>query len=419
MSSAQVLAAEWVLPVTSPPIPDGVVVIEGPNIAWVGARTELPARYLQSPFKVYPRSLLLPGWVNAHCHLNLTGAVGQIPGTAARFTDWIRAVIQFQSLLTPPLVAQSIIAGLDLLASTGTTTVAHVATLPELEPFLAHPLRTVVFHEVIGFPAERAERLAHEAEDWLDAAEALIENAGISRVTPGIAAHAPYTVSRELIRRLSALALTRKVPFSMHLAETEMEGGFLRTGEGPFRDLLKERGAWDDTWQPPRSSPVAYAADVGALRATGLAVHCNYLDDVDFARLKNGKLIPTWCPGSHLFFDHGPHPAARLVAEGVPVALGTDSLASNAGLSMLREIRLAAEACPQVPREAWLRGATVVAAEALGLGDRAGSLEVGKEADLQVLHGVPEGQTDPIQALFGAVLQVRGVWVQGERLRIK
>src|SRR5687768_15712195 len=154
MSDAKVLTAEWVLPVTAPPIRDGALVIEGGNIVWVGARTELPARYLQSPFKVYPRSLLLPGWVNAHCHLNLTGAVGQIPGTAGRFTDWIRGVIQFQSLLTPPLLAQSIIAGLDLLATTGTTTVAHVSTLPELEPFLAHPLRTVVFHEALGFPAD-------------------------------------------------------------------------------------------------------------------------------------------------------------------------------------------------------------------------------------------------------------------------
>ena len=137
------------------------------------------------------------------------------------------------------------------------------------------------------------------------------------------------------------------------------------------------------------------------------------------ARLKEGKLIPAWCPGSHLFFGHEPHPASKLLAAGVPVALGTDSLASNAGLSMLREVRLAAQACPDAPREAGLRGATIVAAEALGLGHRTGSLEAGKAADLQALHGVPDGTDDPLDALFGAVLQIRGVWVEGEPLRIR
>ena len=75
-------AAEWVLPVSAPPIRDGALAVEGSKIAWVGPRRDLPSRFLQAPLRVHPRSVILPGWVNAHAHLNLTAALGLVPGTA-------------------------------------------------------------------------------------------------------------------------------------------------------------------------------------------------------------------------------------------------------------------------------------------------------------------------------------------------
>src|SRR5439155_11634843 len=120
-----------------------------------------------------------------------------------------RRLLALMAQWPPELVRQAVIAGMDLLASTGTTTVAHVSTLPDLEPFLAHPMRSVVFHEPIGFRLERAEPLLLEAEEWLDAAEALIADSGTDRVTLGLAPHAPYSVSGPLFRRLGALATHR------------------------------------------------------------------------------------------------------------------------------------------------------------------------------------------------------------------
>jgi len=419
MSDLRVLAAEWVLPVVVEPIRDGVVAIEGSKIAWVGARRELPSRFLQAPLRAFPKALLLPGWVNAHSHLNLTAALGLVPGSADRFTDWVRTLLRVASTWPPELVRQAITAGMDLLATTGTTTVAQVSTLPELEPFLEHPMRSVVFHEPIGFRSEQAAGLVEQAGEWLDAGRALIDDARAARVTLGLAPHAPYSVSPALLQGIAALAARERAPLSIHVAETRAEAEFIHTGGGQFRELLEERAAWDPTWTPPAVSPVRYLHDLGLLGARGLAVHCNYLSDADIGLLRRGGLTPVWCPGSHLFFGHRDHPATRLLDAGAPVALGTDSLASNAGLNMLREVRLAAAALPEVDRRLWLRGATLTAAEALGLGTVAGALEAGKAADLQVLDGVPDDTTDPLSALFEARLRVRAVLVDGRELKIR
>lgn len=427
-SDLRILSAEWVLPVSSEPIRDGVVVVEDTRLAWVGSRRDLPSRFLKAPIRAYPRSIILPGWVNAHCHLNLTAALGMVPGSADRFTDWVRQVIRLQMSWPPQIIRHAIVAGMDLLVSSGTTTVAHVSTLPPVEPFLDHPMRSVVFHEPIGFRAERAPELLEAAEEWLDVADALIQDAGASQVRVGLAPHAPYSVSPELLRGCAALAERFSIPLSVHVAETRVEAEFLQTGRGQFRELLDERGVWEPSWTPPGVSPVRYLADLGVLspvesslgrEGAGLAVHCNYLSDDDIRLLARARLTPTWCPGSHLFFGHREHPAQRLLDAGASLALGTDSLASNAGLSMLREARLAAAALPGVDRALWVRAATLTGAQALGLGRETGSLEAGKAADLQVLYGLPEETPDPLTALFEADLRVRMVLVDGAEMKIR
>lgn len=419
MSKLVLLAAEWVLPVASSPIRDGVVAVEGDRIAWVGSRRELPSRYLQVLPRVFPRAVILPGWVNAHSHLNLTAALGMLQGSAERFADWIRSVIRLQESLPAEIISRSVLAGLDLLASTGTTTVAHVATLPDLDPFLTHPMRAVIFHEPIGFSAGRAPELLRQTEEWLDKANAAIAASRNSRITLGLAPHSPYSASPQLIRGIARLAEMRRLPLSVHLAETHAEAEFVATGAGQLRDLLVERGAWEPAWTPPGVSPVRYLYDLGVLERPGVAAHCNYLSDADIRLLAQGRLVPAWCPGSHRFFGHHDHPAARLMAARVPVALGTDSPASNIALNMLHEVRQAAQERPEVDPAAWLRAATLTAAEALGLGAVTGSLEAGKAADLQVLDGLPETTPDPLPPLLEERLRVRLVLVDGREVRIK
>lgn len=414
---SQIFAAEWVLPVDAPAIRDGAVVVDGTRLAWVGRRVDLPEAYLGGRVRAFPRGLLLPGLVNAHCHLPLTAMLGRLSGRADRFTDWIRAVLAEQARWTPDVPRLATRAGLDLLALRGVTTVGEVSAAPELPVFLEHPLRAVLYLELIAFPAARAADAEARARAWLDALQG--RPAGAARLTAGLAPHAPYSASPELMRRVAALARERGVPVSIHLAEIREELRFLQRGGGEFEALLRERGAWDKGWRPPGVSPVRLAADAGLLAVRGAAVHLNYLSDDDVALLREGQLVPVWCPGSHAWFGHAEHPAERLLEAGVPVALGTDSLASNTALDMLAEMRRAAAAFPSVPPEVWLQAATLTAARALGLDDETGSLTPGKAADLIGLDAPGAVFDEPHRALLQSTLRLRLAMVDGHELAMR
>ncbi|MBI3909666.1 MAG: amidohydrolase family protein [Armatimonadetes bacterium] len=409
------LTAAWVLPVEGPPIREGAVVIEDGRLAWVGARSDVPSAFRRVPRRDFPRGLLLPGLVNAHCHVQLIPiSSGLCPGS--EFVPWVRGLIAAVAEWSSEEIDRTTRAGLQEVAAAGITTVAHVSAAPRLAPFLESPLRAVVFHEVLGFPEARAEGQLAVARAWLDGAgRGLVGQSG--RVGIGIAAHAPYSVSASLLRGLVALARERDLPFSIHLAETREEATFLATGGGPFRDLLRERGGWDDAWSPPGMGPVAYAERLGLLDAHGLAVHLNYLEPGDLDRLRRGRLTACWCPGAHRWFGHPAHPAAAMLAAGIPLALGTDSLASNDALDLLREMRLAAATQPEVPPAAWLRAATLGGAEALGLAHEIGSLRPSKAADLTVVEPFPEMEADPHRALLSEAARVRFACVNGRPVR--
>jgi cytosine/adenosine deaminase-related metal-dependent hydrolase len=414
----EVLAAPWVLPVEGPPVRDGAVVAEAGRIRWVGPRRELPEAWSAARVRAFPRSLLLPGFVNAHCHLHLTAMRGRLRGSAAQFTAWLRALISEQSAWPPELFARSTAAGLAALAARGVTLVADMARDPSLEAFAAGPLRARVLLEVIAFPADRAESALDAARRRLDAFDARVPAAARARLAPGLAPHAPYTVSPALLRGLVVLARERRLPVAMHLAETEEERRFLAAGGGEFPGLLRERGAWDPAWRPPGVSPVELAADAGLLELPGAAVHLNYLSDRDIELLRGAQVVPVWCPGSHHWFGHPEHPAGRLLEAGIPVALGTDSLASNTALDVLAELRRAARSFPGVPPATWLRAATVWAARAAACEAETGSLAPGKSADLLVLESPAGAVADPYVALLEGDLAVRAAFVEGREVRV-
>lgn len=411
-AEVEVLAVGWVLPVAAPPVPEAAVAIAQGRIAWIGPAAALPARFQPAPRRSFPRALLIPGLVNAHCHVQLTALRGRLQA-GTPFVPWVRELLAEWGGWSSKTEQRSTEAGLARMLRAGITTVAQVSPDPPIAPFVASPLRAVLFHEVLGFPARWAEARLAAAEAWLARMETV--TATTPRIRAGIAAHAPYSVSAPLLRGLAALAQSRGIPFSIHLAETEEEARFLREGGGELAQLLRERGAADPTWQPPGVGPVAYADALGLLRGRGLAVHLNYLEPGDLARLRQG-ITACWCPGAHRWFGHPPHPAQELLAAGVPLALGTDSLASNDDLDLLREMRLAAAAFPAVDPAQWLRAATLAGAAALGLDREIGSLEPGKWADLTLVEP-PDGETkDPHRALLAEGVRVRGVWIAGQQV---
>ena len=316
--------------------------------------------------------LILPGFVNAHCHLALSGL--RIP-RQPKFTDWIEKVVAANQALTWQKRIQGIHAGAATLVRSGVTTLADYLSHPDLlVEYSGLPFRQVLFLETLGFQSGQAAGIARHLDQ-------IFQNHAPSgkMMRLGLAPHAPYSVSPALFKELRRLADHYHCPVSCHVAEVPEEAQFLKQGDGDFLDLLHRRGVYDSTWRPDGLTPVQYLAQLGVLDSL-LCVHLNHVEaDLDLLVERGAKAA--FCPGSTCWFGRPVWmPVKALWDRGVPVGLGTDSLASNESLNFLREIRLAGTLLPEVSRRDILAMATRGGAEALGL--ECGVLAPGRPADL-------------------------------------
>ncbi len=179
----------------------------------------------------------------------------------------------------------------------------------------------------------------------------------------------------------------------MHLAESSEEVEFLRTGLGPMRRMLEDLGAWTGAWRAPACDPVRYLADLGYLTPGVLVVHGVHLTDEDLDRLREARAVLVTCPRSNHWVGAGSPRLARFYASGVPVAIGTDSLASAPSLSVFDELAEMRRIAPEVSAAALLDSATQQGALALGFGRDYGTLTAGKRAALVAVQ-VPAAARD-------------------------
>ncbi|HEV3260362.1 MAG TPA: amidohydrolase family protein, partial [Gemmataceae bacterium] len=387
------LTARWVFPVDGPPLERGTVTVRGERISAVE-----PCGRLRADLDL-GNAAILPGLVNAHTHLDLTGLRGKCPPTAD-FTAWLRGVVRHRRQLTPAQVESDIRAGLAESLAHGTTLLGDIAAEGLSWPVLAAaPLRAVVFYELLGLPPARARQA------WAGACAWLADHPPTATCRPGLSPHAPYSVHRALYCLAARRARTHNLPLTTHLAETPPELELLAHRRGSLVEFLSELGVW---------YPDGLASSPGQVlrlcRQATLFAHGNYLD-AGAAVPRSGTIV--YCPRTHAAFGHRAHPFRAFLAAGVRVALGTDSLASNLDLDVLAEARFLHVLYPDVPGEAVLRMATLSGAEALGWQAETGSLAPGKSADLMVLPLPAEDRSDPYRLVFGSSLPVRAVLCRG------
>jgi cytosine/adenosine deaminase-related metal-dependent hydrolase len=217
----------------------------------------------------------------------------------------------------------------------------------------------------------------------------------------GLSPHSPYSVHPELLREVVAISATHRIPLAMHLAESQEEIELLRDGTGPFEVLLRSLGAWDPSATPRGSRPLDYLRCL-AQADRALVVHGNYLDheEIRFLAARRQRMAVVYCPRTHARFDHKPYPLEELLSAGTAVALGTDSRASSPDLSLLAEMRTAAQKHPAVPRPVILEMGTIGGARALDYAAEVGTLEPDKWADFVVIPLADRQAIDPHELLF-------------------
>ena len=406
------LLADWVIPVSSAPLADaGVRVVEG-RIVEVGPAAQLRAREGEE-VRSFPGCALLPGFINSHVHLELSAF--RSFARPSTFGRWMLNFLFARRKLDRADFEASALWGAYECARCGVTSLADTAYDGHavVRAVAVAGLRARVYQEVFGLDdatlprtMERFEALIERLQQEAAPAAPLVE--------VGVSPHAPYTVSPRLYREAARFARRAGLRLATHVAESQAEVELLTRGTGSIAKAHRLAHLWTGApWSPPRVRPLEYVASAGALSVDTLVIHAVEVDQAEVGVLAASGAAVAHCPRSNARLRCGIAPVADYLAAGVPVGLGTDSLASNDSFDMFAEMRAAlaaaesrrgpadggadspgsgaarsapacpaAAAAPLLTAETALRMATLEGARALGWGRLTGSLESGKSADI-------------------------------------
>lgn len=359
---------------------NGAALINGGRVAWVGRWPDVPESF-QRVFDLGD-AVLLPGLVNAHCHLDYTDMAGRLPPPKL-FPDWIKGLLAFKAHWSYTDYSASWLRGAKMLLRGGVTTVADIEAVPELLPDVwnSTPLRVCSFLEMTGVRAQR------DPGEILQEAIDRIGNLAVNdRHTVGLSPHAPYSTTPELLRLTAAYASDHPVLVSTHLAESQEEFDMFAHGTGPMYDWLKHER---DVTDCRKGTPVQHLERAGLLSSSLIATHVNYIGEEDAALLARKRVSVVHCPRSFAYFAHRQFPFERLRHAGVHICLGTDSMASvrKAGsqpleLNLFAEMQQFALSHSGIRPEQMLEMVTTAPARALKLAGAAGEISPGSDADL-------------------------------------
>lgn len=382
----RLLTADHVLPVSSPPIEDGGVLVSDGRINAVGPAANLREDHPDVPEDRFPGSAILPGFVNCHSHLELTVLRGLLDDLDHDFAAWLIRLTKLRAeALSDEDIADSALAGALEGLKSGVTCFGDIGRWGRagFEALKSSGLRGVLFQETEFSPDSAT------AESDLNA---LMEKIGglremeTDRVAVGISPHSPYTVSPSLFGLLAEASRKEGLKVTIHAAESDAEQELLTGKGGFFAKIFEQYGV---RWTPPGVRSIEYLSSTGILETAPLLAHCTKADENEIRLIAETGSKIAHCPKSNAKFGHGVAPLSRFLEHGIEVGLGTDSMVSNNVCDMLEESRFAALAARIAsasdrfiqPSDA-LRLATLGGAEALGLADVTGSLEPGKAADL-------------------------------------
>lgn len=384
--------AAVVLTMTGPPVRGGAVLVDGDRVAAVGPAGDVVPDGVRVRRH---RGILAPGLVNAHAHLEYGPPFADLARSGLPFLPWIAELTARRRGLDDAAWLASARGSVHGLLRTGTTCVADVVTTgPGLRAAALAGLAGISYVEAVGaddegWPEERAR------------VEALLDAGGR---TLGVSPHTLYTLGSRAFRECVELARARGLRLHPHLAETVEEAELVLSGTGTFADALRRVGlAHDLLGTGAGRSPAEQAEALGGLGPDVHVAHGVHLSAADRALLRSRSTAVALCCRSNALLGAGEPPVADHLAEGSPIALGTDSLASSPDLDLVAEARAARELALRqgAPREGLsellLRAATVGGAAAMGL-DGPGTLRAGGRADFAVFD-VPEDR-DPYAAVL-------------------
>ncbi len=408
MLEPAIYAASWLINPDVPPVAGGAILVRNGVISAAGALADLKQKY-SVPVVEYPGCAILPGFVNAHTHLELTHfpswrLKSNIDYNPRRFTDWIIQLIKISRSLTPDVYPHSVREGMRMCLESGTTAIGEIVSNSQLAAIYGDSLLSGrLYFEVLGHDPVRY-------NDKMAGALAAAGSLAAGTMSAGISPHSPYTIGEKHLPTIRETALSKRLPLSIHISESLAETDFIFDSSGPIAEDFYPFVGWEQyLGHPLRCSSTELLDRNGLLTPDTLAVHCVHVKLADARILKERGVSIALCPRSNDKLDVGRAPVGLFRKLGIPLALGTDSLASNDSLSLWDEMRFALEVFGNdLAAEDLLRMVTSGGASALKISAWCGSLEAGKRGDFQVVAGCGDGEKGLLERIVqsGTVKEV-------------
>ncbi len=367
--------ADYVFPVNADPVRNGIVTVNDlGKIVSVDtvAPPDIPVEQLSG--------IICPGFVNTHCHIELSHLHQQVPKTTG-LVDFIKNIQQLRNS-DDGAVADAAKAADQQMYDNGIVAVgdiangAHSIAIKNSSKLYYH-----TFLEIFSFLPERAEQAFQDALELLKQFKPLP-----SSITP----HAPYSVSKELFRLIKTYCDKNENMLSIHNQECEDENKFYRYKHGRFLELYEAFGMDISYFKPQARNSIQSVIPLLSNKQKILLVHntCTNLKDIYFVKRFDRKINWCFCPNANMYIE-GRLPKIDLFAdEGFNITLGTDSLASNDRLCILSEMHTIHKHFPALPLATLLQWGTLNGARFLGIDDEMGSIEPGKTPGLNLITGL-------------------------------
>ncbi len=379
--------ADYVLPVYADPVKNGIVTVDddGKIVSITDKETD-PDQGLVETLS----GIICPGFVNTHCHVELSHMRGQI-ANGGGLVNFIKDILTLRRAneVMPEAIAEAAAAADELMYANGIVAVGDIAnTNATVELKKNSKIYYHTFVEVLGFVPERAQVLFDDALQLMEQFKPMPVS-----ITP----HAPYSVSKDLFKLIKKYSDSGHNLLSIHNQECEDENKFYRYKLGAFNDLYEFLGVDIAYFKPQARNSLQSVVPLLSSNQDILLVHntCTNLKDIYFIKRFDKNINWCFCPNANLYIE-GRLPKINLfLDQGFNITLGTDSLASNNGLSILGEMQTIQEHFPYIDLPTMVKWGTLNGAEFLGIDKTFGSLSPGKTPGLNLITGVDDLKLTP------------------------
>ncbi len=378
--------ADYVYPVCADPIKNGIVTVDnlGKIIAVIDP-TLSPETYNIPVEQV--SGIICPGFVNTHCHLELSHLRDKI----GQRTGLVNFIIEVQKNrgADAALVHDAALKAENEMYENGIVAIGDIAnTAATIDIKAKSKLYYHSFIETFGFLPDRANEVFENALTLL---------AQFKPQPCSITPHAPYSVSKELFKLIQKYSETGRNLISMHNQECEDENKFFRYKLGSFNDLYAHFGLDISHFKPQARNSLQSVLPLLTNKQEVLLVHntCTNLKDIYFVKRFDRKIHFCFCPNANLYIENMLPKIELFIGQGYNITLGTDSLASNTRLCILNEMRTIQEKFPSINLSQLMEWGTINGAKYLGIDDEKGTIEPGKSPGLNLITGLDDLKITP------------------------